>query len=316
MIWLLPGLVGAALAEPAAATPSERAVTAPGPGAPLAGTMVDAGKGSPVVLIIPGSGPTDRDGNNPLGVKAGPYRQLADALAKEGISTVRIDKRGMFGSKRAVASGNRVTMADYAQDSHSWVSSIRALTGAKCVWLLGHSEGGLVALTAAQKPTGICGVIAVAAVGRKIGTVLRGQLAANPANEPYLEAANAAIASLETGRKVDTASLPPPLRTLFAEDVQSFLIDLFAENPARLAGSLKPPLLILQGDQDIQVTVEDARALAAAQPRAKLVLLPGVNHVLKVPQGNDRAANLRAYADPSLPIAPSAVQAIAGFVKR
>ena len=299
-----------------AASPAERAITAPGPGAPLAGTMVDAGEGSPVVLIIPGSGPTDRDGNSPLGVKAAPYRQLADALAGKGISTVRTDKRGTFGSKRAVASANRVTMADYGKDTHAWISSIRRLTGARCIWLLGHSEGGLVALTAAQKPNGICGVIALATVGRKIGTVLRGQLAANPANAPYLAAANSAIASLEAGKRVDTASLPLPLRKLFAEDVQSLLIDLFAENPAKLATSLKVPLLIIQGDRDIQVTVDDARALAAAQPRAKLVILPGVNHVLKVPQGNDRAANLRAYADPALPIAPSVVDAIADFVVR
>ena len=304
------------LAALVAAAPVERPVTAPGPGAPLAGTLVDAGKGSPTVLIIPGSGPTDRDGNSPLGVKASPYRQLADALAKEGISSVRIDKRGMFGSRRAVTGGNRATMADYARDTHNWVSSIRRQTSAKCVWLLGHSEGGLVALTAAQKPNGICGVIAAATVGRRIGTVLRGQLAANPANKPFLPAANAAIASLEAGKRVDTATLPPPLRKLFAEDVQSLLIDLFAENPAALAASLKLPLLILQGDRDIQVTVDDARALAAAQPRAKLVLLPGVNHLLKIPPGGDRAANLRAYADPSLPIAPAAVEAIAGFVKR
>ena len=300
----------------AVAEPSEQPITAPGPAAPLAGTLVNAGTDAPVILIIPGSGPTDRDGNNPLGVKAAPYRQLAEALARNGISTVRTDKRGMFGSKRAVASANRVTMADYAKDTHSWISSIRRVTGAKCVWLLGHSEGGLVALTAAQKPEGICGVIAVAAVGRKIGTVLRGQLAANPANAPYLAAANTAIASLEAGKKVDTASLPPPLQKLFAEDVQSLLIDLFAENPAKLAASLKLPLLIVQGDQDIQVAVDDAKALAAAQPRATLVILPGVNHVLKVPQGNDRAANLRAYADPALPISPSVVEAIADFVVR
>ena len=298
-----------------AASPAERPVTAPGPGAPLVGTLVDAGNGSPTVLIIPGSGPTDRDGNSPLGVKAGPYRQLADALAKKGVSTVRIDKRGMFGSKRAVAGANRVTVADYAKDTHAWISSIRRLTGAKCVWLLGHSEGGLVALTAAQQPKGICGVIAVATVGRKIGTVLRGQLAANPANEPYLSAANSAIASLEAGKRIDTASLPPPLRKLFAEDVQSLLIDLFAENPAALAASLKLPLLIVQGDRDIQVTVDDARALAAAQPRARLAILPGVNHVLKIPERDDRAANLAAYADPSMPVAPSAIEAIAGFVR-
>jgi pimeloyl-ACP methyl ester carboxylesterase len=306
-------LISAALAT---APSMERPITAPGPGAALAGTMVDAGKGSPIVLIIPGSGPTDRDGNNPLGVKAGTYRLLAEALANRGVSTVRADKRGMFGSKRAVADANKVSIADYAADSRAWVSSIRRSTGASCVWLLGHSEGGLVALTAAQQPKAICGVITVAAVGRNIGTVLRQQLAANPANQPYLAAANGAIDSLEAGKRVEVDSLPPPLRRLFAEDVQSLLMDLFAENPAALAAKLDLPLLIVQGDNDIQVTVEDAKALVVAQPRAELVILPGVNHMLKVPEGKDRGANLRAYADPRLPIAASAVEAIANFVKR
>src|SRR5918993_108892 len=275
-------LISAALAT---APSIERAVTAPGPGAALAGTMVDAGKGSPIILIIPGSGPTDRDGNNPLGVKAGTYRLLAGALANRGVSTVRAEKRGMFGSKRAVADANKVSIADYAADSRAWVSSIRRSTGASCVWLLGHSEGGLVALTAAQQPKAICGVITVAAVGRNIGTVLRQQLAANPANQPYLAAANGAIDSLEAGKRVEVDSLPPPLRRLFAEDVQSLLMDLFAENPAALAAKLDLPLLIVQGDNDIQVTVEDAKALVVAQPRAELVILPGVNHMLKVPEG-------------------------------
>ena len=84
-------LLAAALA---AAPPAERPITAPGPLAPLAGTLADAGKGAPVLLIIPGSGPTDRDGNSPLGVKAGTYRLLAEALAARGVSSVRIDKRG------------------------------------------------------------------------------------------------------------------------------------------------------------------------------------------------------------------------------
>lgn len=304
------------LAAALAAEPMEREIHAPGPLAPLAGTLVDAGRGSPLVLIIPGSGPTDRDGNSPLGVNAATYRLLAAGLAVRGISTVRIDKRGMFGSKPAIADGNKVTIADYAVDTHAWVASIRKLTGAKCVWLLGHSEGGLVALTAAQQPKGICGVIAVAAAGRRIGDVMREQLRANPANAPLLEAALGVIASLEAGKRVDSGTLPEPLRKLFSDDVQPFLITLFAEDPERLAAALKLPLLILQGDRDIQIGIDDAKALAAAQPRARLVLLPGINHVLKSPDGDDRAANLRAYADRSRPVSPAAVDAIADFVKR
>ena len=299
----------------AIAQPVERPITASGPLAPLAGTLTDAGKGAPVLLIIPGSGPTDRDGNNPLGVKAAPYKLLAEGLAARGISTVRTDKRGLFGSKGAVADANKVSVGDYVSDTRNWMASIHRATGARCVWLLGHSEGGLIALTVAQRPEGICGVITVAAVGRRFGDVLREQLKANPANEPILAPALAAIGSLEAGRRVDSASLPKPLQGLFADDVQPFLIELFAENPPRLAAALERPLLIVQGDKDFQVTVEDARVLSAAQPSARLAILPGVNHVLKVPDRDDRVANLAAYADPDMPIAPSVVEAIAGFVK-
>src|SRR5688572_2979729 len=96
------------------AAPIEKPLTARGPQGDLAGTLVDAGKAAPVVLIIPGSGPTDRNGNNPLGVTAAPYRLLAEGLAGRGISSVRIDKRGMFGSKAAIPDANKVTIADYA----------------------------------------------------------------------------------------------------------------------------------------------------------------------------------------------------------
>jgi pimeloyl-ACP methyl ester carboxylesterase len=109
--------------------------------------------------------------------------------------------------------------------------------------------------------------------------------------------------------------LPAPLQGLFNPAVQPFIRDLMAQDPPGLARSLKLPLLIVQGDQDLQVTVADARALAAAQPKAKLVIVSGVNHVLKVPGGEGRELNMAAYADPSLPIAPGVVDAVASFVK-
>lgn len=303
------------LAALLAAAAVEKPMTAPGPEGPLAGTLLDAGEDRPVVLIIPGSGPTDRDGNNPMGVTAAPYRLLAEALAGRGVSTVRIDKRGMFGSKPAAADPNKVTIAAYAADTHSWVKSARAATGARCVWLLGHSEGGLIALAAARQPAGICGVITVSGPGRKLGDLLREQLQANPANAPILDVALATIARLEAGGSVDSDTLPAPLQPLFYNAVQPFLRDLLSHDPARLAAALTVPLLVVQGDRDIQVTVEDANRIASSQPRATLAVLRGVNHVLKAVPSDDRAANLATYADPSLPIAPAVVDAVASFVK-
>src|SRR5436190_1822377 len=112
---------GAASAQQAV---PEVAIEAPGPKGPLAGTMIESVAGAPVVLIIPGSGPTDRNGDNPLGISGSVYRQLAVGLAARGIASVRVDKRGMFGSRAAVADGNDVTIADYADDVHSWIAVI------------------------------------------------------------------------------------------------------------------------------------------------------------------------------------------------
>jgi pimeloyl-ACP methyl ester carboxylesterase len=300
----------------AAAAVAALPITAPGPQGPLAGTFEDGGKGTPVVLIIPGSGPTDRDGDNPMGVTAAPYRLLADALAAKGVSSVRIDKRGMFGSKGAVPDPNKVTIADYATDTHGWVVAIRKRTGVKCVWVLGHSEGSLVALAAAQQPDSICGVISVSGAGRKLSDVIREQLRSNPANASLLDQAMPAIDKLEEGQHVDVTGMNPALLRLFAPQVQDFLIDDIRHDPATLAASIKVPLLIIQGERDIQVSTADARALAAAQPKAKLVLIPAMNHVLKDVASDERAANIATYSDSSLPVDSTLVDAIASFVKR
>lgn len=306
-------LIAAALA---AAPPVERQLTAPGPLAPLAGTLLDAGKRSPVVVILPGSGPTDRDGNGPLGVSASSYRLLAAGLAQRGITTVRIDKRGMFASKAAILDPAAVTIADYAADAHAWARVARAATGARCVWLLGHSEGGLIALAAGQDRKDLCGIISVAAAGRRVGPIIREQLVANPANAPLFAPAFTAIARLEARQRFSNAELPPALVPMFGEAMQPYMIDLLSHDPARLAASLKLPLLIVQGDRDLQVNVTDANALAAAQPKARLVILPGVNHLLKTVTTTDRAANIATYANPALPISPAAVDAVATFVQR
>jgi pimeloyl-ACP methyl ester carboxylesterase len=306
----------AAALRATAAAPAGVEVTVAGPQGALAGTLLDPGKDAPAVLMIPGSGPTDRDGNNPLGVKGGVYRQLAEALAAKKVATLRIDKRGMFGSKAAIANANAVTIGDYAADAHAWVDMVRAKTGRRCVWLLGHSEGALVALQAAQNPTGICGLVLVAGAGRPLGEVIRAQLRANPANAPLLPQGEAALDQLEAGKRVPAAAIPAPLQPLFNERVQGYLIDMFQHDPAKLIAAVKLPVLIVQGDKDIQVSVSDAELLKRAQPVATLKLLPGINHVLKSVASDDRAANVATYGDANLAISPAVPDAIAAFVSK
>ena len=298
-----------------AAGPVATEVEAPGPSGPLKGTMLaPAGAPRAVALILPGSGATDRDGNNAAGVRAAPYRLLAEGLAARGIATIRADKRGIRASF-AAGSPNSSTIADYAADTRQWVRVSRERTGARCVWLLGHSEGGLIALVAGQTPENICGLILVSAGGRPIGTVLREQLNANPANAPLLPQAMAAIDALEAGRRADVTGMDPRLLPLFAPPIQDYMISLFSYDPARLIASVRQPVLIVQGLRDLHVGEVDARRLAEANSAARLTLLPGVNHVLKTVATDDRAANLATYADPALPLAPGLVEAIAGFIE-
>lgn len=304
-------------ATPAYAEPVETYVEAAGPAGPLKGVMLSPGDPpGPVALIIPGSGPTDRDGNSPLGIRASTYKLLAQDLAARGITTVRIDKRGMFASTAATPDANAVTIADYVNDVNSWVAALQKRTGAACVWLIGHSEGGLVAMAASNKQAGICGLVLLAAAGRPLGEVLREQIKANPANGPLVDQAMSAIDSLEQGRRVDTAGMHPALQGLFAPQVQGFLISEFSYDPRRLLAQEQKPVLVLQGKRDIQVSVADAHLLMQAAPHATLVLLPDVNHILKSVGSDDRRANLATYADPALPLAPDVGSSVADIIKR
>lgn len=305
-----------AVASPVLAAPVETFVEIPGGPGPLKGTMLapaGAPKGGPAVLMLVGSGPTDRDGNNPLGVKGSTYRLMAEGLAAQGVTSLRVDKRGMFASGMASANADSVTVVDLAADANAWAAKLKADTGAPCIWLEGHSEGSLVALIAAQTGKDICGLVLVSAPGRKLSDTLRDQLKANPANAEILPSALKAIDELEAGRTVDTTGMHPGLMGLFRPSVQPFLIVMFQQDPAKLIAAYKGPVLIVQGEADIQVTPDNARALAAAQPRAKVVLLPGANHILKA-GSTDRQETRANYADPSLPLAPGVVDAIAGFI--
>ncbi len=296
-------------------TPAGAEVEAKGPQAPLKGTMIDAGKGAPVAILIPGSGPTDRDGNNPMGVKAAHLMMLAEGLAAKGVSTIRIDKRGMYGSKTAVAPGSDVKIADYVADIGSWVAVARAKTGAKCVWLIGHSEGGMVALASAQVQQDLCGVVLAASLGRKMTVVMREQFAKNPGNAPLMPQVNAVLDSIEAGKVGDTSGMHPAIAPIFSPANQRYLIDTSAYDPGKLIATTKVPAMIVQGGRDLQTTMDDANAMKAGKPAAVLQVFAEMNHLLKDAPA-DPAGNLATYSDPKLPLTPGLVDAVAAFIKR
>ena len=279
----------------------------------LSGLYRDAGSNSPVILMVPGSGPTDLNGNNPLGIHSNVFMQMSDALATDGISTVRVDKRGMFSSK-AAGDPNAVTPDVYAQDYRDWIEVIRAETNQPCVYVLGHSEGALMVSAASIDNGNVCGLILVSGAGRPLGVVMREQLKANPANKPILEQALAAIDSLEKGETVDTTKLHSALRPLFGANIQGYLISIMAVDPAQVAAAAETNTLIIQGKHDLQTSTLDAQKLADATG-GHLVLVEGVNHILKEAPSN-RIENFATYNNPDLPISESVIAAIRDFVLR
>ena len=291
---------------------ADQEVTIDGGRAPLHGSLLSPPNAhGAAVLIIAGSGPTDRDGNvNIPGVRPNTYKLIAEGLAAEGIVSLRFDKRIVAASAAAAGPESELRLSTYVDDAVAWTTFLRRQPGVTCVILLGHSEGALIAPLAAQK-TPVCGVISVSGMGRTFDVVLTEQLnAALP--DAMKPDAFKVLAELKAGRTVDDP--PPALAALFRPSVQPYLISELNVDPAVELAKVKAPVLIVQGETDLQVSVTDAQALKAARPDAKLVLAPGVNHVLKLAP-LDRAANLATYADPNLPLAPGVLPPIVAFVK-
>jgi pimeloyl-ACP methyl ester carboxylesterase len=305
---MLSLILAAALLSDPVSTP----VSLPSEPSPLHGTLLTPdGDTRAAALIIAGSGPTDRDGNSRLGVTASSYRLLAEGLAAHGVATVRTDKRGVGASAFALTSETELVFTDYADDARAWAAETARLTGQPCAWLIGHSEGALVALAAVEASDDtICGLVLLSGAGRTARVVLEEQLGPQ-LPEPLRTQAFHALAELEAGRLVPDA--PSALAALFRPSVQPYLISWLALDPAKLAAGYDGPMMIGQGSTDVQTTVADAEALAAARPDAHLVVWDGVNHLLKIAPA-ERAANIATYSNPDLPLAPGVVDEVAGFI--
>ena len=314
-----PAPTPAPAARPAPAASKAEPVVLDTPGGKLYGTLEVPARGAapyPVVLIISGSGPTDRDGNTPA--FPGPnnsLKYLAEGLAAEGIASLRYDKRGV-GESRAAAAGK--TEADarfdhFIEDAVLWGRRLRADKRFSRLVVAGHSEGSLIGMVAAQR-LGADGYVSVAGPGRRVDVVLLEQVKPQMAPEQYAKA-EAILKSLLEGKTV--AEVPPEglLPLLFRPSVQPYMISWLKYDPAKELAKLSVPVLIAQGTHDWQVKVEDAKALAAAKPDAKLLLVEGMNHVLKETASADPRQQLPSYSDPSLPVVPKFLAEVVAFVK-
>jgi pimeloyl-ACP methyl ester carboxylesterase len=266
----------------------------------------------PVALIIAGSGPTDRDGNSPLGVHSDVYRKLAWALAQRGIASVRYDKRGIG---RSSFSGDpaAVSFGDFVDDAVAGARALSADRRLTKVVLVGHSEGALLAERAANLGAPVAGVVTMAGMGRPLATVLREQLARQ------LDSAQLAAYDRTVAAYLADGPMPvvdSSLRALLNPSVRRFLRTESVLDPAAEAHRLPVPLLVLQGATDIQVSVADAEALRAARPDAEVHVLVQTSHMFARAASRDPVAQAPGYTDPSAALVPELVPLIAGFVER
>jgi pimeloyl-ACP methyl ester carboxylesterase len=293
---------------------AETPITLDTPTGQLAGTLeLPAGADKPrVALLIAGSGPTDRDGNSSMiPGRNDSLKLLAAGLAEAGIATVRYDKRGIGGSHAAGSAESALRFEMFVDDAAAWIARLKADPHFASVAVIGHSEGSLIGMLAARQADAAA-FVSIAGIADGASTLMRKQLEGKLPPELEKESERILV-SLESGAVVDP--VPPALATLFRPSVQPYLISWFKYVPAQRIAELTMPVLVVQGNTDIQVDVVQANRLHGARPGAKLAIIPGMNHVFKhvraVPE-----LQVASYGDPSLPVSPLLVKSIADFLQQ
>lgn len=261
----------------------------------------------PVALIIAGSGPTDRNGNNPM-MTNNSLKMLSDELVKKGIATLRYDKRGIAKSKSAGLKEADLRFDMYVDDASGWIKLLKQNKNFSYVAVIGHSEGSLIGMIAAQNPE-VDRFVSIAGAGQPADKIIREQLKAQPAF--VLEQSAPMLDTLLMGKTV--VNVPQMLYSLFRPSVQPYMISWLKYDPTAEIAKLKKPVLILQGSTDIQVGLEDAKRLQSACSGSELVEIEGMNHILKNAE-SDRMKNMQTYNLPDLPVNAELVEAIGKFL--
>jgi pimeloyl-ACP methyl ester carboxylesterase len=279
----------------------------------LAGTLTLPNLSGPVplVLIIAGSGPTDRDGNSRLlPGKNNSMKMLAEGLASWGVAAVRYDKRGIGSSGDAGTDESSVTFDMFIDDAVAWIEKFKQDSRFSDFGIIGHSEGSLIGMVASYR-AGTHAFVSISGSGKPIYETLLDQLKTQMPG--VVEEADQIINALRSGQRIEKVS--PELQGLFRPSIQPFLISMFRYDPASEIVKLEEPVLIVNGSRDLQTDVTQAKLLAAAKPEASLCIIDGMNHVLK-DAPPDQEGNLATYSDPKLPLAGGLLECVGSFLEK
>ncbi|KUF39406.1 alpha/beta hydrolase [Myroides marinus] len=261
-----------------------------------------------LAIIIAGSGPTNKNGNNPGGVKANSYKYLAEGLKENGINTFTYNKRMFAQMKNQTVKEDDGRFEDNVKDLNLVIDYFKK--DYPNIILIGHSEGALVATLASQNNTAVSKLVSLQGPGESIDKTLYKQLTAQA---PFFAKSVEDIHNkLRNGEQV--TDVPPLLMSLYRPSVQPYLISWIKYDPTVEIQKVKQPILILQGDKDLQVKTDQGDNLKKAMPTAALVTLKGMNHVLKTVVKDDE--NLALYSKPDVPLHTELVPTIVNFIKK
>lgn len=297
---------------------AEEEVQITAPWGNIAATLATPEGGSDTaVLIIAGSGPTDRNGNSGLNLNTFAYKMLADGLAAEGLAVMRYDKRAIGLSHYPAEEVPNLLFDDFVDDAALCAEYLRA-RGYSRIILAGHSEGGAIALlVATERSVAIDGIVLLSAAAFPMDEILRWQLSEQlmPSHIGLMVTANNLIIRLKRGERIAEESIPKELLALFHPRVQPFITSSMQHDPREVAARCTQPMLIISGGRDIQVTTANGEALHEAQPHAEHVVFQNMSHVLKDAASADRVEQLvSVYTNSQLPLTEGLTSTIAQFI--
>ncbi len=269
---------------------------------------VPLGGSKTLVVLIAGSGPTNRDGNQ-IGLRNNSLRYLCEGLANNGVAAFSYDKRIIAQMIAGNMDEGKLSFDDLIADAKEVVNFFRKQNKFSKIIIAGHSEGSLIGMVAANGTAD--GFVSIAGAGQTIDNVITEQITRQM---PGLkDEVDKDFALLKNGQTFELKNMA--LASIFRESVQPYIISWLKYDPAAEIKRLKIPVLIVNGTKDLQVGVSEAELLKKAKPDAQYAIIDNMNHILKTISGDDNE-NSESYNNPDLPVNPEIVGLISAFAKK